>query len=322
MSATSQTNTISNPLSTFEFTKRKRWADILVTGLTDVIIFVLSPEGKVLYCGTAVNELLGWNETDILDLRLDDFIIEQEQTVFQRALQNSIRTNTELLSYVRFKCNPAAQSAQSSTSDILFEIKGYPHFVSDQDPECKCFFAMAKPYPSRNTAMLNTFLELQMENERLQQCLAALKLQVDSRITASGHTLPSVNSMYATSLPSGGQYSSSLDGALNTATATYDNNLLKGNYNGDSSQTQNPEDLEDSSRRKKLKKTHILDQHVCRKCGRTDSPEWRKGPDGPKTLCNACGLRWAKQMRRLDEPSEENTASTSTPGSETVNSNA
>jgi PAS domain-containing protein len=75
MSAASQTNTISNPLSTFEFTKRKRWADILVTGLTDVIIFVLSPEGKVLYCGTAVNELLGWNETDILDLRLDDFII-------------------------------------------------------------------------------------------------------------------------------------------------------------------------------------------------------------------------------------------------------
>lgn len=68
-------NPASKTLSTFEFTKRKRWADILITGLTDVIIFVLSPEGKVLYCGTAVTELLGWNETDILDLRLDDFII-------------------------------------------------------------------------------------------------------------------------------------------------------------------------------------------------------------------------------------------------------
>lgn len=74
MSAASQTSTAPNPLSTFEFTKRKRWADILVTGLTDVIIFILSPEGKVLYCGTAVNELLGWSETDFLDLRLDDFI--------------------------------------------------------------------------------------------------------------------------------------------------------------------------------------------------------------------------------------------------------
>ena len=26
--------------------------------------------------------------------------------------------------------------------------------------------------------------------------------------------------------------------------------------------------------------------HVCVTCGRTDSPEWRKGPLGPKTLCN------------------------------------
>lgn len=45
---------------------------------------------------------------------------------------------------------------------------------------------------------------------------------------------------------------------------------------------------------KKAKKLKLLDQHVCVTCGRTDSPEWRKGPQGPKTLCNACGLRWAK----------------------------
>ena len=42
-------------------------------------------------------------------------------------------------------------------------------------------------------------------------------------------------------------------------------------------------------------------QHVCVTCGRTDSPEWRKGPKGPKTLCNACGLRWAKQVRKGGE---------------------
>lgn len=74
-SQTHQNPTTSKPLSTFEFTKRKRWADILITGLTDVIIFVLSPEGKVLYCGNAVTELLGWSDTDILDLHLSDFII-------------------------------------------------------------------------------------------------------------------------------------------------------------------------------------------------------------------------------------------------------
>lgn len=30
--------------------------------------------------------------------------------------------------------------------------------------------------------------------------------------------------------------------------------------------------------------------HVCVTCGRTDSPEWRKGPLGPKTLCNVSFL--------------------------------
>ena len=38
-------------------------------------------------------------------------------------------------------------------------------------------------------------------------------------------------------------------------------------------------------------------QYVCYTCGRTDSPEWRRGPTGPKTLCNACGLRWAKHAK-------------------------
>ena len=32
--------------------------------------------------------------------------------------------------------------------------------------------------------------------------------------------------------------------------------------------------------------------------GTLDSPEWRKGPNGPKTLCNACGLRWAKKEKK------------------------
>ncbi|KAL0074641.1 GATA-type zinc finger transcription factor [Phycomyces blakesleeanus] len=36
----------------------------------------------------------------------------------------------------------------------------------------------------------------------------------------------------------------------------------------------------------------------CHSCNSTQSPEWRKGPMGPRTLCNACGLIWAKLSRR------------------------
>ena len=32
----------------------------------------------------------------------------------------------------------------------------------------------------------------------------------------------------------------------------------------------------------------------CHSCNRAETPEWRRGPDGARTLCNACGLRTFK----------------------------
>jgi len=52
------------------------------------------------------------------------------------------------------------------------------------------------------------------------------------------------------------------------------------------------------SRGDKKKKLKVADEYVCTDCGTLDSPEWRKGPSGPKTLCNACGLRWAKKEKK------------------------
>lgn len=38
--------------------------------------------------------------------------------------------------------------------------------------------------------------------------------------------------------------------------------------------------------------------NVCQRCGTTETPEWRRGPGGVKTLCNACGLFHAKLVKR------------------------
>ncbi|KAI8852810.1 hypothetical protein BC829DRAFT_383859 [Chytridium lagenaria] len=50
--------------------------------------------------------------------------------------------------------------------------------------------------------------------------------------------------------------------------------------------------------RKKQKVKIPKEDLFCRRCGTTASPEWRKGPDGPKTLCNACGLAHSKKQRK------------------------
>ncbi|KAK4191574.1 hypothetical protein QBC35DRAFT_291700 [Podospora australis] len=43
----------------------------------------------------------------------------------------------------------------------------------------------------------------------------------------------------------------------------------------------------------------------CHSCNRIDTPEWRRGPDGARTLCNACGLHYAKleRKRQMDQRS-------------------
>lgn len=35
----------------------------------------------------------------------------------------------------------------------------------------------------------------------------------------------------------------------------------------------------------------------CTKCGATKTPQWREGPYGPKTLCNACGVKRTRKIR-------------------------
>ncbi len=35
----------------------------------------------------------------------------------------------------------------------------------------------------------------------------------------------------------------------------------------------------------------------CSKCGATKTPQWREGPFGPKTLCNACGVKRTRKLR-------------------------
>ena len=40
-----------------------------------------------------------------------------------------------------------------------------------------------------------------------------------------------------------------------------------------------------------------MTKRICHICGETDTPEWRRGPKGKSTLCNACGISYAKKLR-------------------------
>ncbi|KAJ6513074.1 hypothetical protein C8R45DRAFT_813556 [Mycena sanguinolenta] len=44
----------------------------------------------------------------------------------------------------------------------------------------------------------------------------------------------------------------------------------------------------------------------CHSCNIRETPEWRRGPDGARTLCNACGLHYAKLMRKREKEASAN----------------
>ncbi|KAI9360728.1 hypothetical protein BD770DRAFT_384772 [Pilaira anomala] len=55
---------------------------------------------------------------------------------------------------------------------------------------------------------------------------------------------------------------------------------------------------------------HYPSRNECHSCKSTETPEWRKGPLGPRTLCNACGLIWTKLCKeKADEKSNSPTLS-------------
>ncbi|OBT49909.1 hypothetical protein VE04_09759 [Pseudogymnoascus sp. 24MN13] len=49
---------------------------------------------------------------------------------------------------------------------------------------------------------------------------------------------------------------------------------------------------------KKIRRGRAAPPGRCHSCNRAETPEWRRGPDGARTLCNACGLHYAKLTRR------------------------
>ena len=57
------------------------------------------------------------------------------------------------------------------------------------------------------------------------------------------------------------------------------------------------------STRRKLVETGICSiydiPNVCSICNTTNTPQWRRGPTGPNTLCNACGIHYAKKKNKI-----------------------
>ncbi|KAK3825713.1 MAG: hypothetical protein J3Q66DRAFT_328421 [Benniella sp.] len=67
--------------------------------------------------------------------------------------------------------------------------------------------------------------------------------------------------------------------------------------------------------------TQAINPHQlrCTSCYIVKTPEWRKGPLGPRTLCNACGLIWGKMSRSKAATKNKLESAPKTESSESTN---
>lgn len=362
-----------------EFTKRRNWSQRVLEELKD-LLYILTPDGRLLYVSPSAKSLTGYDPPELTGKFVADFIHPDDSSLFLREFNESIATGNPLRLFYRF------QNADSRYS--IFECHGHPHLTNDVSHMevtggpvnaagfCRGFFMMARPYPTQNSQLLDSFLEHKIENVRLQARIAALKREEADEAESqakhyykrpSGTTMSRTESGEMTPMsPSQNSRGDSAEMSMPPpAKPTISNMALTREALDEANAFARPDSITDKMARyegashvdsiemltglryregerahgistggtspalirgdagidipadksdpryagssyldKKAKKLKTAEEYVCTDCGTLDSPEWRRGPSGPKTLCNACGLRWAKKEKKKTGPGE------------------
>ncbi|KFX98165.1 hypothetical protein V490_02438 [Pseudogymnoascus sp. VKM F-3557] len=339
-----------------EFTKNRTWKQQIVDELKD-LIHILAADGRVLYISDGIQQLTGFNPEEIIGKSIVDFIHPDDSAMFIREFSNSTASGDALRIFYRFR----KQNGEYAT----LEAHGNPHLANgptsssqnNSPTPCSGFFMMSRPYPTKNAALLDSFLEHKIENERLMKKIEALRREdadeqedykQDFKREHEGPWEQYSSQENSSALPVGMGHTSSTEhlampppvkgpsrqgpedaGAGNKTDSTEEKTVVYGGatnietiemltglrfqdgersqgistgdaspmlIRGDSGITMSAD--KDGRGGEKKKRAKTADKYMCTDCETLDSPEWRKGPSGPKTLCNACGLRWAKQEKK------------------------
>ncbi|KAK0907769.1 white collar 2 type of transcription factor [Friedmanniomyces endolithicus] len=357
-----------------EFTKRRNWSQRIIEELKD-FLHILTPDGRILYVSPSCRAITGYESNALVGKFIGEYVHPDDSGIFMREFNESIASGNSLRFFYRFK--------KDDGTYMILECDGHPHISVERPTEpqgynashqngsqaggmCRGFFMMARPYPTKNAALLDSFLEHKMENERLMKRIEELRREELEEVEENPDQAISISPSESSPRAGNGVSSESpavainyqgmpppaKPPALNTALTRQNlDNVLSAQkqdsmadkmsrYEANSTHLESIElmtglryrdgershgistgdaspalirgdagiailaDRDREAGKKERKKLKVADEYVCAICGTLDSPEWRKGPRGPKTLCNACGLRWAKKEKKRGGPEE------------------
>jgi hypothetical protein len=329
-SSNNYSNTIlqdAEPQPSLDATTEQVWVPRALTEMTDMLL-LLRPDGTVLYASPSSKWVTGYESKEIERDFLSRFIHDDDKSVFTGQLDECIATARPLRCHFRFY--------KPNNTFCVIEAHGHPH-VKDENNTCNGVFLVCRPYPTRSSALLDSFLEHKIENIRLNQRISQLRTEEEEDLNAGRQAYLKQNSGSSAlrqNLPPFTSYDATGSGEENESSDTVNTDdgepgsLLESttrqaqdmaHIDGIEMMTglryregershglstgmrqgclvhcdidiatidQQARSAQEIDRRKRLK-----GEYLCTDCGTSDSPEWRKGPDGPKTLCNACGCK-------------------------------
>lgn len=174
-------STNSNGSTLTDFTKRRNWPHRVVEELKDLLT-ILTADGRILYNSPNVKILTGYSQEELLGKFIVDFIHPDDSAIFVREFNEAIATGHSLRFFYRFR--------KLDDKYSIFEAHGHPHLTTEaaqfglgsSASFCRGFFMMARPYPTKNAVLLDSFLEHKMENERLRQRIAVVKQEEEDEM--------------------------------------------------------------------------------------------------------------------------------------------
>ncbi|KAL5606408.1 hypothetical protein BROUX41_002825 [Berkeleyomyces rouxiae] len=229
------------------------------------ISILVQPSLRISYMAPESALLLGYHADELVGLSLLALVCPTDQYAFGSQFVRLLDRLWEMNAIVRLCC--------SDGSLLAVEFRG----VFSHDGSVICLTGRVARVGSNDTA----------RSKDAQQSFPASPTAATapaSRLYSDPSPLQSARTAHL------------LDPAYNLSSPTSDAMLVTTN----TSQMYLPAPLAAYNERSsdKKRRTKMPQLYVCADCHTTESPEWRKGPNGPKTLCNACGLRWAKKEKK------------------------
>jgi PAS domain S-box-containing protein len=144
------------------------------------LLQILDANKRIRFVSPSMMGLVGYEPDDLQDKYLTEFIHPDDVGVVVAEMNESIASGSPMRMFYRFR--------KKDGSYAVFEAVGRAHIAAakfapnphNQSQFCQAVFMMARPYPTKNAALLDSFLEHKIENERLRRRIAELRREEEA----------------------------------------------------------------------------------------------------------------------------------------------